>query len=172
MAGACRTVNRREMMRGAAAAAAALAAPSIASAQGRSVLRFVPQADLALLDPVQSTAIVTRNHGMMVYDTLYGLDESLTPRPQMAACHLVESDGLVWSITLRPDQRWHDGTPVLVRDVVAGFERWASCCSATRSREPARAPGRIGGALRGRDGAGLDARNNCGCSASKPRRWT
>lgn len=118
-------INRREIIGGAAAATAALAAPSIGSAQGRSVLRFVPQADLTLLDPVQSTAIVTRNHGMMVYDTLYGLDESLTPQPQMAAGHLVESDGRVWSITLRPDQRWHDGTPVLARDVVASFERWA-----------------------------------------------
>jgi peptide/nickel transport system substrate-binding protein len=38
------------------------------------VLKFIPQADLAVLDPVWTTAYVTRHHGMMVFDTLYGTD--------------------------------------------------------------------------------------------------
>ncbi len=58
------------------AAASALAAPMLARAGGARVLRFVPQTDLAVLDPVWTTAYVTRNHGYMVFDTLYGMDAS------------------------------------------------------------------------------------------------
>ena len=107
-----------------AAGTAALALPSISRAEQLQVLKFVPQADLTLLDPVQATAFVTRNHGTMVFDTLYGLDASYVPQPQMAAGHTIEADGKVWNITLRPGLMWHDGTPVLARDVVASVQRW------------------------------------------------
>src|SRR5215218_4038433 len=63
-----------------AGTAAAVAAPRLAAAQGqpgRRVLRLVPQADLALLDPIHSVAFVTRNHSLMVYDTIYGWDSEL-----------------------------------------------------------------------------------------------
>ena len=56
------------------ATAAALAAPRTARAAGSTTLRFIPQADLTILDPHVNTAYVTRNHGYMVYDTLYGTD--------------------------------------------------------------------------------------------------
>jgi len=46
-----------------------------AAAQGSRVLKFVPQADLGVLDPIWSQAYVTRNHGLMVFDTLYGMDD-------------------------------------------------------------------------------------------------
>jgi len=101
-----------------------LAAPRLAGAADARTLRFVPQADLASLDPIQSTAYVTRNHAYLVYDTLYGTDESYAVHPQMAAGHVVEDDGKVWTITLRDGLRFHDGTPVLARDVVASLNRW------------------------------------------------
>ena len=63
-----------------AATAAALAAPSIGRTQGTRLLRFIPQSDLAVLDPIWTTAYVTRNHGFMVFDTLYGQDGSLQSR--------------------------------------------------------------------------------------------
>ena len=55
---------------------ASIAAPTIARGQSAKVLKFVPQADLAVLDPVYATAYVTRNHAFLVYDTLYGLDRT------------------------------------------------------------------------------------------------
>jgi peptide/nickel transport system substrate-binding protein len=88
------------------------------------VLKFVPQADLATLDPVMTSALVTRNHGYMVFDTLWGLDANYAPQPQMVAGHVVENDGLAWKITLRDGLTFHDGSPVLARDVVASIERW------------------------------------------------
>jgi peptide/nickel transport system substrate-binding protein len=106
-----------------AASAIALAAPSIARAAG-SVLRMVPQANLTSIDPIWTTANITRNHGFMVYDTLYGLDASLQPQPQMAAGHQVEDDGRTITITLRDGLVFHDGQKVRSADVVASLRRW------------------------------------------------
>jgi peptide/nickel transport system substrate-binding protein len=102
-----------------------IARPVIARAEAQSVLRFVPAADLASFDPVWTTASQTRDHAMMVYDTLYGLDDSLTPQPQMVQGHVVEEDGKRWTLTLRPNLAFHDGTKVLARDCVASIRRWA-----------------------------------------------
>ena len=67
-------MKRRTLLQSTLAGAAALAAPSIGRAQAKNVLKFIPQADLAVIDPVWTTADVTRNHGFLVFDTLYGLD--------------------------------------------------------------------------------------------------
>lgn len=119
-------MQRRGFLLASLTAGAALSAPRIARSQQRSVLRFVPQADLASTDPIASTTTVTRNHAFMVYDTLYGLDANYRPQPQMAAGHQVEQDGKLWRITLRPGLRFHDGEPVRARDVVASIRRWAA----------------------------------------------
>jgi peptide/nickel transport system substrate-binding protein len=116
-------ITRRGMV---AAAGLGLVAPRLASAQAQArVLRFVPQANLSNIDPVWSTAVVVRNHGLMIYDTLYGLGADFQPKPQMAAGHEVSDEGRRWTITLRPGLRFHDGTPVLARDCVASIARWA-----------------------------------------------
>jgi peptide/nickel transport system substrate-binding protein len=108
-----------------AATAATLAAPAV-HAQPAKVIKFAPQADLALLDPHFAPALVTRNHAYLVYDTLYGVDDAAQPKPQMAAGHVIEDNGLTWKITLRDGLRFHDNTPVLARDVVASLKRWAT----------------------------------------------
>ena len=107
-----------------ATAAASLATPAVS--QPARVLRFIPQADLSTIDPHWNTAYVTRNHGFMVFDTLYGMDSAYRATPQMLAGHTTESDGLRWTLTLRDGLRWHDGTPVLARDCVASIRRWGT----------------------------------------------
>jgi peptide/nickel transport system substrate-binding protein len=114
-------LRRRSFLAG---AAAGLAMPAIAAAQGTRTLKFIPQADLGVLDPITSVAYVTRNHAMLVFDTLYGVDEHNRPQPQMLAGHQVEQDGREWTLNLREGLRFHDGTPVLARDVVASLQRW------------------------------------------------
>ena len=104
--------------------AAALAAPSLASAAGARTLRYVPNSDLTILDPVWTAAFVTRIHGLMVFDTLYGQDDSYAARPQMVEGHRTEDGGRTWRLTLRDGLRFHDGEPVLGRDVVASLRRW------------------------------------------------
>ena len=78
------TYSARSMVRTAAAAAliaTTLGAPSWA--QSPKVLKFIPQADLRSIDPIWTTAYITRNHGYMVYDTLFAMDKDLNPQPQM-----------------------------------------------------------------------------------------
>ncbi len=116
-------MHRRSFMGG---TAAALAMPAVTRAQGSQVLRMVPQSNLTSIDPIWTTAIVTRNHAYIVYDTLYGLDAALQPQPQMAAGHVMEADGRRVTITLREGLLFHDGAPVLARDCVASIRRWAA----------------------------------------------
>src|SRR3978361_1129413 len=106
----------------AAAAATALARPAIAN--GTKPLIFVPQANLTSLDPVWTTATVTRNFALMVYDMLYGRDEAFVPRPQMVEGHVIGDAEQRWTMELRDGLVWHDGTPVLARDCVASLQRW------------------------------------------------
>ncbi|MGD0105355.1 MAG: ABC transporter substrate-binding protein [Rhodopila sp.] len=107
------------------ATAATLAVPAIGRAQGNRVLKFVPQADVTVLDPVWTTAYVTRNHGYMIFDTLFGTDGALKASPQMAAGLTTEADDKLVRITLRDGLKFHDGTPVLARDCVASIQRWS-----------------------------------------------
>ena len=114
-------MRRRSLLAG---AAAALAAPALAQPAGSRVLRVIPQANLTSLDPIWTTAVVTRNHGYLVYDQIVAMDANFVPRPQMAEGWLEEDAGLRWTFTLRPDLRFHDGEPVRAQDCVASIRRW------------------------------------------------
>ncbi len=124
-------MQRRSLLKaaaiGAMGAPAGLAAPCIARAEATRLLKFIPQSDLAVLDPIWTTAYVTRNHAAMIFDTLYGQTgpaNGFKVTPQMVAGHTVEQDGKLWKLTLRPGLKFHDGTPVLARDCVASIQRW------------------------------------------------
>ena len=101
-----------------------LAAPAIAQPTNTATLRFVPQANLTLLDPVFTTATVTSNHGYYVFDTLYSVGPDGVSHPQMAQGHTVSDDKLTWRIKLREGLFFHDGTPVRATDCIASVERW------------------------------------------------
>jgi peptide/nickel transport system substrate-binding protein len=119
-------ISRRQVARGAAAAAAAmtLGVPSVHAQKDRQTLRFVAHADLNVFDPVWQTAYITRNHGYLVYDTLYGTDENLRVKPQMVDRTTVSADGMKYTFTLRDGLQWHDGQPVLAEDCVESLKRW------------------------------------------------
>jgi peptide/nickel transport system substrate-binding protein len=93
-------VSRRSLLR-AAAAATALSFPNILRAESQTTLRFIPVIDLTFLDPIYATAQVSRNHGFMVYDTLYGMNSVLEVSPQMVSGHTVSDDDRQWDLTLR-----------------------------------------------------------------------
>jgi peptide/nickel transport system substrate-binding protein len=110
-------------------AAAALALPSVVRAENTRVLRFIAQSDLAVVDPVWTTAYVTRNHGYMVFDTLYGQSgqkDGFKAMPQMLAGHTIENDGKTWKLTLRDGLVFHNGDKVVARDCVASIRRWGA----------------------------------------------
>ncbi|UUZ75315.1 ABC transporter substrate-binding protein [Polaromonas sp. P1(28)-13] len=93
-------------------------------AQDTKVLRVVPQSDLKILDPIWTTAFVTRNHGYAVYDTLFGVDALGKVQPQMVEAYSSSADGKTWTFTLRSGLAFHDGTPVTSADVIQSLKRW------------------------------------------------
>jgi peptide/nickel transport system substrate-binding protein len=111
---------------GAMASISGLSMPALAQgAAGAKTLRFVPQGNLANFDPIWGTQYVVRNAAMLVWDTLYGVDENLKPQRQMVGSETISADGLTWTFTLRPGLKFHDGAPVLAKDAVASLKRWA-----------------------------------------------
>ncbi len=108
--------------------AAALAVPAMTlaaqPAAAETVLRVIPHADLKNIDPIWTTAYITRNHGYMVYDTLFAMDKDLNPQPQMVDTWTVSDDQLTWTFKLRDGLKWHDGAAVTAEDCVASIQRW------------------------------------------------
>jgi peptide/nickel transport system substrate-binding protein len=118
-------MTRREFA--AAAGAASLAGFGLsarATAADTNTLRFIAQSDLRVLDPIWTTAYITRNHGYMVFDTLFALDSKFKPHPQMVGEYSVSPDKLLHSFTLRDGLKFHDGQPVKGADCVASLKRW------------------------------------------------
>jgi len=89
-------------------------------------LRVVKHSALRVLDPILTTAYMSRNHGYMIYDTLFALDADMAPQPQMVDTWSVSDDGLTWRFTLRAGLMFHDGTPVTGADAAASIARWGS----------------------------------------------
>src|SRR5437868_15023640 len=124
-------MDRRTVLKGLAgvsnlAATGGLSMPALSQGAAARTLRFVPQANLANFDPIWGTQYVVRNAAAMVWDTLYGVDANLQPQRQMVESEQTSDDGLVWTFKLRPGLKFHDGTPVLSKDVVASLIRWCA----------------------------------------------
>ena len=117
---------RRVFALAAATAGLLLAAQAQVQAQTapKSVLRVAPHADLKTLDPVAASIVITRMHGLMIYETLFAWDSKLQPQPQMVESFETSPDKLAWTFTLRPGLKFHDGQAVTTRDVIASLKRW------------------------------------------------
>jgi peptide/nickel transport system substrate-binding protein len=93
---------------------------------GAQTLKMVAHSDLKVLDPIWTTAFITRNHGYMIYDVLFAQDEQLKVQPQMVDTYQVSADKLTWTFILRDGLEWHDGTPVTSEDCIASIKRWGA----------------------------------------------
>lgn len=125
-AGARRGFSRRQL---AGCLAAALAGAAVLPAQAQapaSTLKIIAQSNITILDPIWTTAYVSRNYGYMVYDTLFGTDAQGKIKPQMVDKWSVSKDKKTWTFTLREGLEFHDGKPVTSDDVVASLKRWSS----------------------------------------------
>src|SRR5258708_40091647 len=83
-------INRRTFAAGSAALAFG---PRVADAQDKkNLLRFVQNGNLTILDPIWTTAYVTRDHGYMNYDVLFAPAEKGVIHPQMVDKYEVSAD--------------------------------------------------------------------------------
>ncbi|MBV9537901.1 MAG: ABC transporter substrate-binding protein [Acidisphaera sp.] len=88
------------------------------------MLKVVPSADVAELDPTRAANQIGRIYAQMVFDSLFALDHTLSPKPMMVQSETVSPDKLTYTFTLRPGLKFTDGGPVTSRDVVASLRHW------------------------------------------------
>ncbi len=122
-----RGMTRREFAASAGGAAIAISGigrRARAATADDKTLRFIPQTDVQVLDPIWTTAYVTRNHGYMIFDTLFAIDSKFKPHPQMIDGYEVSPDKVNYSFVLRDGLKFHDGQPVRGADCVASIKRW------------------------------------------------
>jgi peptide/nickel transport system substrate-binding protein len=100
-----------------------VSAPAVAQ---KKTIRSVPIGSLKIVDPIWTTAYITRNHAYMVWDTLFALDANNVAQPQMVDTWSVSDDKRTYTFKLRPGLIWHDNTPVRAADCVASIKRWAA----------------------------------------------
>ena len=96
-----------------------------AFAQGK-VIKMIPGGDLKIIDPIQNASYISRNHGYMVYDTLFAVDSKGQVKPQMIDTWTLSPDQKKYTFTLREGLKWHDGAPVTSADCVASIKRWGA----------------------------------------------
>ena len=120
-------MKRRDLLAGSIATglATGLARPAIAQSTAARTLKFIPEGNLANADPIWTTTTVARNHGYMIYDTLFGVDANLDPKPQMCSGYDLSDDKLTWTFHLRDGLKFHDDAPVRGVDCIASITRWA-----------------------------------------------
>ncbi len=97
-----------------------------ALAQTGKVIKMIPGGDLKIIDPIQNASYISRNHGYMVYDTLFSVDSKGQVKPQMVESYTLSPDKRTYTFTLRPGLKWHDGAPVTASDCVASIRRWGA----------------------------------------------
>src|SRR5438046_5705666 len=117
-------MTRREFATAAGAATLAAYGVGARAEDAKRTRRFIAQSDLRVLDPIWTTAYITRNHGYMVFDTLFAIDAEFAPHPQMVGDYSVSSDKLTYQFKLRDGLGFHDGSPVRGADCVASVNRW------------------------------------------------
>ena len=120
------SIRRRTVLKGAGALAATAFMGNRAFSQGAAAtLRFNPSTPLPSLDPITATSYVIRNHGYLIYDTLFATDANFQIKPQMVEAWETAPDGLSWTFRLRDGLAFHDETPVRAQDCIASIARWS-----------------------------------------------
>ncbi|MGN6098983.1 MAG: ABC transporter substrate-binding protein [Bosea sp. (in: a-proteobacteria)] len=95
-------------------------------AQAETTMKVVMHSDVKIVDPIWTTAYIVRNHGYMIYDTLFSMDEKGEIKPQMVDTYTESPDKLTYKFTLRDGLLWHDGKPVTSEDCIASIKRWSA----------------------------------------------
>jgi peptide/nickel transport system substrate-binding protein len=118
--------NIRKGLKALLAATAMGAMAASAAGASAQTLKVVMHSDLKIIDPIWTTAYIVRNHGYLIYDTLFSMDDKLDVKPQMVDTWNLSADKLTYTFTLRDGLEWHDGKPVTTADVISSIKRWGA----------------------------------------------
>lgn len=92
----------------------------VTEASKEFALAYDPTAEL---NPITGDSRVNQMLTSLVYEGLYALDETFAPRPVLAQHAEVDASGLVWTITVREDVVFSDGTPLEAKHVVSSLKQ-------------------------------------------------
>ena len=127
-------------------AAAACAPAAVPVDDDPVIVRLAISRDESSLNPyTYVTGYPGHNLLLLIYDTLFQLDEANLPQPWLVESYEMDAEGLVWSFTLHEGITWHDGTPLTAEDVKFSYEyyqehrhgRWTRAAAAVESIEVA-----------------------------------
>jgi peptide/nickel transport system substrate-binding protein len=90
------------------------------------VLRVGMIGEPPTLDAHATTAVITREIGINVFEGLYALDGKFQPVPLLAEGHEILDGGRRYVVRLRRDVKFHNGKPLTAADVVASLKRWGA----------------------------------------------
>jgi peptide/nickel transport system substrate-binding protein len=93
------------------------------------VLRVALIGEPPSLDPHSTTAVITREIGINVFETLFTLDAKYQPVPLLAEGAEALDGGKRYVIRLRKGVRFHNGKELAAADVVASLTRWGKVAS-------------------------------------------
>jgi peptide/nickel transport system substrate-binding protein len=93
------------------------------------VLRVGMIGEPPTLDAHATTAVITREIGINMFEGLYALDARYQPAPLLADGHDVLDGGRRYAIRLRKDVKFHNGKTLTSADVVASLNRWGATAS-------------------------------------------
>ena len=100
--------------------------PSAVEIKRGGTFTMVPHADVKVVDPIWTTAYITRNYAYFIYDVLLAMDEAGQVQPQMVDTWKISSDALTYEFTLRDGLKFHDGQAVTTADVIPSIKRWGN----------------------------------------------
>ncbi len=81
------------------------------------------------LDWMSTGATPTRDIAWHIFEPLLALDNDYQVQPMIAEDFTVSDDETLYTITLRDDVKFHDGSDVTVDDVIASLDRWRTVSS-------------------------------------------
>jgi peptide/nickel transport system substrate-binding protein len=90
------------------------------------VLRVGMIGEPPTLDQHATTAVITREIGINMYEGLYAFDAKYQPVPMLAEGHDVADGGKRYTIRLRKDVKFHNGKTLTAADAVASLTRWGN----------------------------------------------
>lgn len=93
------------------------------------ILTVAYGSDPDTLDWMSTGASPTRNVAWHIFENLFALGQDYQTRPMVADNYEVSDDQLVYTITIREDVNFHDGTTVTAEDVIASIDRWTKVSS-------------------------------------------
>ncbi len=116
--------KRARLLALAAAAALAASSPAMAQKQG-GTLTVGLELDIPGFDPLKVGVYDTAANiaASLIFDTLVGLDDNGKAKPKLALSWSSSDDSRTWTFKLRPDVKFHDGTPFNAQAVKWNFDR-------------------------------------------------